>query len=166
MIATAASNAHPRATQAHEIFRFALIMACANANAPPSPMTSAPFHARVFYGWIVVGAAFVVLFLAYGLQFCYGVFVTGMVEELGWDRATAALPYSIYVFAYSALSAATGKATDRYGPRQVITLGAVLLGAGWGASAFITTPSELNLTLGVVAALGMSVAGHGGNNLP
>lgn len=121
-------------------------------------MSSPAFHFRVFYGWIVVASAFVVLFLAYGLQFCYGVFVTGMVADLGWDRATAALPYSVYVFAYTALSAATGKATDRFGPRQVITLGAVLLGVGWGASAFITTPGELTLTLGVVAALGMSVA--------
>jgi len=121
-------------------------------------MNSTPGNARVFYGWIVVGAAFTVLFFAYGLQFCYGVFATGMVEELGWDRATTALPYSIYVFTYSALSAATGSATDRYGPRQVITLGALLLGVGWGGSAFITSPAQLVFTLGIVAALGMSVA--------
>ncbi|MGE0482652.1 MAG: MFS transporter [Gammaproteobacteria bacterium] len=111
-----------------------------------------------FYGWVVVGAAFAVLFLAYGLQFSYGVFVTGLADELGWSRAQTVLPYSIYVFGYSALSAATGRATDRFGPRQVITLGAVLLGIGWGTSALVHEPWQLNLTLGVVAALGMSVA--------
>ncbi|MCB1745989.1 MAG: MFS transporter [Gammaproteobacteria bacterium] len=111
-----------------------------------------------FYGWVVVGAAFAVLFLAYGLQFSYGVFVTGLAAELGWSRAETVLPYSIYVFCYSALSAATGRATDRFGPRQVITLGAVLLGIGWGTSALVHEPWQLNLTLGVVAALGMSVA--------
>lgn len=112
----------------------------------------------LFYGWVVVGAAFAVLFLAYGLQFSYGVFVMGLADELGWSRADTVLPYSLYVFVYSALSAATGRATDRWGPRQVITLGALLLGLGWGASALVHQPWQLCLTLGVVAALGMSVA--------
>jgi MFS family permease len=112
----------------------------------------------LFRGWQVVAAAFSVLFLSYGLQFSYGVFVSGMAADLGWSRAQTALPYSIYVFAYSALSAATGRATDRFGPRPVIATGAVLLGIGWGASALVERPWQLNLTLGVIAALGMSVA--------
>lgn len=111
-----------------------------------------------FHGWYVVAAAFTILFLAYGLQFSYGVFATGMAEELGWSRAETALPYSIYVFLYSVLSAVTGFATDRFGPRRVITTGALLLGAGWGMSALVHTPWQLNLTLGLVAAFGMSVA--------
>ena len=112
----------------------------------------------MFRGWLVVAAAFSVLFFAYGLQFSYGVFVSGMAAELGWSRAATALPYSLYVFAYSVLSAATGRATDRFGPRPVITIGAVLLGIGWGTSALVQQPWHLNITLGIVAALGMSVA--------
>ncbi len=114
--------------------------------------------ARVFQGWIVVAAAFSVLFLAYGLQFSYGVFVTPMAAELGWSRADTSLPYSLYVFGYSVLSAVTGRATDRIGPRAVIAWGALLLGLGWGASALVTTGWQLWLTLGVVASIGMSVA--------
>jgi MFS family permease len=110
-----------------------------------------------FRGWVVVAAAFSVLFLSYGLQFSYGVFVSGLAAELGWSRAQTAFPYSIYVFVYSALSAATGRATDRFGPRPVIAAGAVLLGCGWGMSAWVEQPWQLVLTLGVVAGLGMSV---------
>src|SRR4029077_12424255 len=77
----------------------------------------------LFRGWQVVAAAFSVLFLSYGLQFSYGVFVSGMAADLGWSRAQTALPYSIYVFVYSALSAATGRATDRFGPRPGIAAG-------------------------------------------
>ena len=116
-------------------------------------MTAAPFR-----GWHIVAAAFSVLFFSYGLQFSYGVFVSGMSAELGWSRAVTALPYSIYVFVYSALSAATGRATDRYGPRPVISTGALLIGLGWGASALVCEPWQLSITLGLVAALGMSVA--------
>ncbi len=105
-----------------------------------------------------MGAAFAVLFLAYGVQFSYGIFITGMAADLGWSRADTALPFSIYVFVYSALSAVTGQATDRFGPRRVLTVGAVLLGLGWGLSALVTKPWHLNVTLGIVAAVGMSVA--------
>jgi MFS family permease len=127
-----------------------------DAGVDSTTLSSAP--APLFRGWLVVAAAFSVLFFAYGLQFSYGVFVSGMAAELGWSRAATALPYSLYVFLYSALSAATGRATDRFGPRPVITIGAVLLGLGWGTSALVHQPWQLDLTLGLVAALGMSVA--------
>jgi MFS family permease len=125
---------------------------------PVWPTEMQEMDGRLFRGWQVVAAALSVLFLSYGLQFSYGVFVSGMAAELGWSRAKTALPYSIYVFAYSALSAATGRATDHFGPRPVIATGAVLLGIGWGTSALVEQPWQLNLTLGVIAALGMSVA--------
>ena len=131
-------------------------MAGRDASVGDTALTKAT--AGLFRGWLVVAAAFSVLFFAYGLQFSYGVFVSGMAAELGWSRAATALPYSIYVFAYSVLSAATGRATDRFGPRPVITIGALLLGIGWGTSALVQQPWHLNITLGVVAALGMSVA--------
>jgi len=111
----------------------------------------------VYRGWVVVAAAFSVLFFAYGLQFSFGVFVTGMSAELGWTRAQTAAPYAVYVFAYGAFSVVTGRLTDRHGPRPVIAIGAVLLGLGWGASALVTQPWHLHVTLGCVAALGMSV---------
>lgn len=106
----------------------------------------------------MVAAAFAVMFFAYGLQFSFGVIATGMGEDLGWSRAQTALPYSVYVFLYSALSAVTGHATDRFGPRAVIGAGALIIGIGWGGSALVTQPWHLMASLGVIAAIGMSVA--------
>ena len=40
-----------------------------------------------FYGWVVVGAAFSVLSMAYGASFSFGVFFSAMLEEFGWSRA-------------------------------------------------------------------------------
>ncbi len=122
-------------------------------------MTESPVAGRstIFAGWYVAAGAFAVLFLAYGLQFSYGLFATGMAQELGWSRAETSLPYALYVLCYMLLSVYTGRATDRLGPRVVITLGAALLGLGWGASALVGERWQLVATLGVVAALGMSV---------
>lgn len=112
---------------------------------------------RLYYGWIVVAAAFSVLFLSYGIQFSYGVFVKDMADDLDWTRTQTAWPYAVYVFVYSALSSATGSATDRWGPRLVVGSGALLLGLGWGLSSVATEPWHLYLTMGIVAAVGMSV---------
>mgnify|MGYP000873011132 CR=1 FL=1 len=79
-------------------------MAGRDAGVGPAALSAKP---GVFRGWQVVAAAFSVMFFAYGLQFSYGVFASGMAAELGWSRAATALPYSLYVFLYSALSAAT-----------------------------------------------------------
>jgi len=40
----------------------------------------------VHYGWIVVAVAFTVLFLAYGVQYAFGLFFTALTEEFGWSR--------------------------------------------------------------------------------
>ena len=113
-------------------------------------------NGRLFYGWVIVAASWLVLFIAYGLQFSYGVFVKAIETELGWSRAETALPYSIYVLVYSALSSATGLATDRLGPRRVVALSSIVLAVGWGLSSRVQEPWQLGVTLGVVAAVGMS----------
>ena len=56
------------------------------------PVTSAAPTTR-FYGWRVVAAAFTVLFVAYGLQFSFGVFVNEIIDDTGWSRADIVLRF-------------------------------------------------------------------------
>lgn len=65
-------------------------------------------HARreqqgVFFGWIIVACTFCIMCVAYGIQFTFGVFLPETSAELGWSRTSLSLPYSLYVFVYSAL---------------------------------------------------------------
>ncbi len=50
--------------------------------------------ARLFYGWVVAGGAFVVLFFAYGSQYAFGVFFAALLDEFGWSRASLAGAFS------------------------------------------------------------------------
>jgi MFS transporter, OFA family, oxalate/formate antiporter len=111
---------------------------------------------RPFYGWRIVAACFGILFVAYGVQFSYGVFLPAMAAETGWDRTSLSLAFSLYVFVYSILGAASGWCTDRFGPRLVIATGALLLGGGLALTSQAEAPWQLYLSLGLVAALGMS----------
>jgi MFS family permease len=111
---------------------------------------------RPFYGWLIVAACFGILFVAYGVQFSYGVFLPAMAAETGWDRTSLSLAFSLYVFVYSILGAASGWCTDRFGPRLVVGCGAVLLGGGLILTSRVDALWQLYLSLGLIAALGMS----------
>lgn len=97
------------------------------------------------------------MFVAYAMQFGYGVFLPHMVEELGWSHSQVSTPFSIYLLIYSVLSFPSGKLTDRFGPRIVILGGALLLGVGYFALARIASLWQLWLFFGVIAGVGMSV---------
>lgn len=109
-----------------------------------------------FFGWRVVVAAFTVLFVAYGIQFSFGVFVKEITDEMGWSRSQVLLPYAVFVAVYSALSFVSGWATDRFGPARVVAVGGVMIALGWGGLGLSRSLWQVYLSLGVVSAIGMS----------
>lgn len=113
---------------------------------------------QIFYGWIVLACVSIILLLTYGMQYSFGVFFTTMLQDLGWDRASLAGAFSLYSLVYIGLSFSSGRLTDRIGPRWVISLGGVCLGAGMILVAQIQAPWQLYLFYGGLAGVGMSVA--------
>lgn len=122
------------------------------------PVTTTPATSQVFFGWVVVAAAFSVLFVAYGLQFSFGLFVKAIGDDTGWSRTQLSLPYAVYVALYSLLSYVTGRMTDRYGPSRVVLLGGLLLGAGWTLFGQSQALWQTYIGLGLIAGFGMSAA--------
>lgn len=123
----------------------------------PIPTTEAA-RGRVFYGWVVVACAFIILCVAYGIQFSFGVFMAEISKETGWGRDSLSLPYALYVFLYSALGAVAGRFTDHWGPRLVMTIGGCLLGLGIILTSQVTALWQMYISLGLIAASGMSAA--------
>ena len=104
----------------------------------------------------MVAAGFVVLFVVYGLQFSYGEFRLAATTEEGWSQTSLSLIFALYIATYSLLSAVSGWATDRFGPRVVVAAGSVLLCAGYLLWARATNLAMVAIALVVVAPLGMS----------
>src|SRR5690349_11830428 len=124
-------------------------MAAASADAGPG---------GVFYGWTVVTAAGLVLFMAYGTQYAFGVFFAALVEEFGWSRASLSGVFSLYAGVYSGFALVAGRLTDRWGPRAVIAVGGALLGVALAAMSGVGALWQPYVLYGTVAALGMSTA--------
>ncbi|MFT4585795.1 MAG: MFS family permease, partial [Gammaproteobacteria bacterium] len=111
-----------------------------------------------FYGWVVTASAFMVLFLTYGVQYSFGIFVPAMMDDLGWQHASLGGAFSLYTVVYTGFSLITGRLTDSFGPRRIVGIGAILLGMGIMVTSQVSSQWQLFFWYGIVAALGMSTA--------
>lgn len=113
---------------------------------------------KPFYGWVITICAFIVLFLTYGAQYSFGVFIPAMLDDLGWTRASLGGVFSFYTVVYTSLSIVSGRLTDSLGPRRVIGIGAILLGTGMLMTSQVSAQWQMFFCYSVIAALGMSTA--------
>ena len=49
---------------------------------------------KIFWGWYIVGGAFLVMGMNYGARYCFGVFLKPMAEEFAFRRIWPSLPLS------------------------------------------------------------------------
>lgn len=96
------------------------------------------------------------LFVVYGIQFSFGEFRQAATEAEGWSQTSLSAIFAVYIGGYSALSAVSGWATDRWGPRLTVGLGSFLLCGGYLLMAGADSLAMVVLALGVIAPLGMS----------
>lgn len=87
---------------------------------------------KIFYGWWVVLAAGIGLFLHYGpiIVLTFGVFFKPLSQEFGWSRAELSLAFSLSTLALSVAQPLSGLLVDRFGARTVIVPAVVLFGLG------------------------------------
>ena len=111
---------------------------------------------KFFYGYIVVLTAFFVMFAMAGALSTYGVFFKPLATEFGWTRAITAGAYSVSVFLAGLFFMVTGRLTDRFGPRLVVTVGGFILSLGLFLMSRINATWQLYLFFGVIFAVGLS----------
>jgi len=110
---------------------------------------------KLFYGWVITGAVFLNLAMAYGAQYSFGVLFPSIIEEFQWNRQSLAGAFSLYTFMYSFLGVLLGRWTDRFGPRLILVCGSILLGLGIGLISQIKEPWHLYVVYGLLASWGM-----------
>ncbi len=114
---------------------------------------------RVFYGWWMLAAIFVLLALTGGSYFFgFSVFFNAILEEFEWDRAATALAFSIASLEGGLESLVLGPLIDKYGPRKIMMVGVLLLGTGFFALSMINSMFTFYLVYMLFLGLGSNSA--------
>lgn len=112
----------------------------------------------LFYGWVVVGGAFVVLLVGFGMAYAFGAFFSALQAQFDASRSEVSLVFAITACLYFGLGAVSGPLADRFGPSRVIVAGIVLIALGLFPASRAQTLWQVYLTYGLGVGLGVGFA--------
>jgi MFS family permease len=111
---------------------------------------------RFFYGYVVAAASFAVLAMGAGANYSFSVFFEPLQQSFGWSRAVTSGAMSAFIIGQGVFAMASGRLTDRFGPRMVVTVAGILFGAGLLMMSQATAIWQVYVAYGVLAAAGHS----------
>ncbi len=115
---------------------------------------------RYFYGWNIVATSFLAR-LAYAEHFTsiLGLFIKPLQREFGWGRSSIAGIQTTARVIEAAIAPVVGPLVDRYGPRLLMPVGALIVGAAMLGVTRITTLWQFYMLRGVIVAFGFMLMG-------
>lgn len=115
-----------------------------------------PDRPRLYYGYVVVTAASIMMVMIWGTFSAFGVFFESFIKEFGWTRAMTSGASALNTMIFGILCIFSADLSARLGPRWVMTTCGILLGIGYFLMAQLTHAWELYLYFGVFVAVGMT----------
>jgi MFS family permease len=119
-------------------------------------VTAAPASQDAPRAWGVVAAAFAAMFTSFGIAYSFGAFLLPLSADLDAGRGATAGVFSLTTLAFFGLGALSGPAVDRYGPRRVLLVGTVALGAGLLLTARATSLWQAYVGHGLGVGIGVA----------
>jgi MFS family permease len=111
---------------------------------------------KVFYGYHIVAAGFIIQAVCIGPLFSYGVFFKQFQAELGWSRAVISGASSLAFFIMGAGGIIAGRLNDRIGPKMIMVVSGTSLGLGYLLMAYMQAPWQLYVLYGILVGIGFS----------
>ncbi len=109
---------------------------------------------KLFYGWVVVIASFIIFLVVFGARLSFGVFFKSLASEFGLTRAQTSGLYSAQWLVGCVLAIVGGWGADKFSPRILVGL----MGSFLGLSLILTSQThslwQLFLVYGFLFAIG------------
>jgi sugar phosphate permease len=112
---------------------------------------------RVFYGWYVVGACFLLTLYSGGAVFLgFTAFFEPIANEFSWSYTQVSLAASLREATAGLIAPLIGFLVDRWGPRRLLLSGTILLGLSF---ILLSRTSSLAMFYGFFAIVALGISG-------
>jgi len=130
------------------------------SEAPETPADGPARRRRPFFGWYIVGASVLTNALA-AAAFAQGFqpFIPAILNTFGWTRTQLSGAFSFRQVESGFVGPAIGFLVDRWGPKRVIIVGGIIVGAGVMALSQVQNLWQFYLVF-LVTSVGFSGANH------
>jgi len=106
--------------------------------------------------WTVIASCFIVLALGSSINFNFGIFIKPLLDEFSWSRSAISAGFSIFMLVGAVCAILAGGLADRFGARNVIIGGALLIAGTMLFASRLQNIWEFYLLVGVFAGIGRS----------
>lgn len=106
--------------------------------------------------WMGIGT----LIFSLGIRQSFGIFMMPISDTFQTGREFFSFAIALQNLLFGMFQPFVGMASDRWGPRRIIMLGAVAYGAGLYLTSIATEPSILYITIGMLVGLGLSATSY------
>ncbi|MGD8861183.1 MAG: MFS transporter [Myxococcales bacterium] len=114
----------------------------------------------MFYGWKIVGLAFLTNFISVGFVFySYGVFFKALAADFGGSRLGVSVGLTAMQGVSAAVAPIVGRMLDRGSAKPVMTIGAILMGLGFIVASTIGALWHFYLVFGLMMGVGVCMLG-------
>ena len=114
-----------------------------------------------YYGWRIVAGVFFANWLGAGIGLpMFGQFLKPMSEELNWTRTVTTFPIVARQVINLLINPIVGPMLDRYGPRYLMTGGAIVMGLATMLMSQVNSFWQFFLFFGVMGAIGQAGLSH------
>src|ERR1700674_3461219 len=115
--------------------------------------------------WVQLVLGLVCMVTISSPQYVWALFTQPLTAALGASLAEIQITFSILIVVQTFLSPPQGFLVDRFGPRVLLSAGALLTGLSWALAAHTTSLTGLYLTYGLLGGIGtgiiyIGVVGH------
>ncbi|MFQ5380494.1 MAG: MFS transporter [Dehalococcoidia bacterium] len=116
---------------------------------------------NIYYGYWLVGAAFIAQFVAVGSQnYVVGTFFKPMTEDLGWTRSEYTIARTLGQFVMAFTGLVIGAQVDKHGARRFMLVGACILSAALFLLGSVHALWQWILLNGLILTAGSAMIGN------
>ena len=111
---------------------------------------------HLHYGWVMVIMSDCILVMHALVLYAFGVFLVPLTAEFGWERGALSGAFSMFMLMSGLFAILSGRLSDKYGPRILVTLNGLLTGIGFFLMSQINSLWQVYLVWGLFMGIGIS----------